>query len=144
MNKAIILLFAIVFASALVFAANENAQGIHEPGTGLENESLKEANQGTGLGLENGTGNGFGVLNMTFGKCVSGAAKVRNDCYRSMNNQTKTCSESANKERNAMNQCKNTSKEGIRACKAAFKETKKTECGKIKASFMEKLRYAFA
>ena len=32
----------------------EKAKGIHEPGTGLEDPELKEDNQGTGQGLENG------------------------------------------------------------------------------------------
>lgn len=49
MNKAILFVFAVIFAAALVFA--QGPSGVHEPGTGLENPELKEATQGTGAGL---------------------------------------------------------------------------------------------
>ncbi|MBW2963607.1 hypothetical protein KY306_02425 [Candidatus Woesearchaeota archaeon] len=50
MRKIINLLIILVLASSFVLAQ----QGIHEPGTGIENPELKEAGQGTGQGLENG------------------------------------------------------------------------------------------
>ena len=50
MKKLIILLFVLILACSFVLA-----QGIHEPGTGIENPEIKEAGQGTGQGLDNGT-----------------------------------------------------------------------------------------
>jgi len=50
MKKILIALFVMVLMSSLAFAQ----QGIHEPGTGLEDPELREAGQGTGQGLENG------------------------------------------------------------------------------------------
>jgi len=50
MKKLFVVLATLVLASALVLAQ----QGIHEPGTGLEDPELKEAGQGTGQGLEAG------------------------------------------------------------------------------------------
>ncbi len=45
-----IFIFGIMFVS-FVFA---QGQGVHEPGTGIDNPELKEAGQGTGQGLEDG------------------------------------------------------------------------------------------
>ena len=50
--KSIVLLICFVLISSLVYAVNE---GIHEPGTGIDDPELKDANQGTGQGLDTGT-----------------------------------------------------------------------------------------
>lgn len=129
MNKSVLLMIAIVLASALVFADDANGSP--------ENKA------------DNITAKGFGALNMTYGSCVSEAAKIRNVCYEAAKEQAKSCAAAANgsdgrKDKAMMSQCKSTSKDGSNQCKKAFKATKKDECGKIKASFMEKLRYVFA
>ena len=51
MKKLLSLLIILVLASSFVLA---QGQGIHEPGTGIENPEIKEAGQGTGQGLEAG------------------------------------------------------------------------------------------
>ena len=48
MKKIISLLVILVLASSFVLA---QGQGIHEPGTGIENPDIKEAGQGTGQGM---------------------------------------------------------------------------------------------
>jgi hypothetical protein len=48
MRKILSLLVVLILASSFVLAQ----QGIHEPGTGLEDPELKEAGQGTGQGLD--------------------------------------------------------------------------------------------
>ncbi|MFC1685538.1 hypothetical protein ACFLZZ_00785 [Nanoarchaeota archaeon] len=57
MKKIFILLATLVLASAFVLA---QGQGIHEPGTGIENPELKAVGQGTGQGLEEGEVMGAG------------------------------------------------------------------------------------
>lgn len=47
-TKSIVLLVCLVMMGSLVFAAG---QGVHEPGTGIEDPDLKEANQGSGQSL---------------------------------------------------------------------------------------------
>lgn len=49
MIKSMVLLVCLVMMSSLVFAAG---QGVHEPGTGIEDPELKDANQGTGQGQD--------------------------------------------------------------------------------------------
>ena len=65
-----ILAMVLILATSLVFAAGQSSsgsQGIHEPGTGIENPEIKESGQGTGQGLqeevitESGQGTGQGV-----------------------------------------------------------------------------------
>ncbi|MBW3015592.1 hypothetical protein KY330_04160 [Candidatus Woesearchaeota archaeon] len=51
MKKIITLFIALVFLVSIASAQ----QGIHEPGTGLEDPALKEAGQGTGQGLADDT-----------------------------------------------------------------------------------------
>ena len=92
-------------------------------------------------GDETKVSNAGGVANMTYGRCVSEAAKLRNDCYKSSATQSKTCITGAAKDKNTSNQCRQTAKDGKGQCKLSFKETKKTACGQIKAMFMEKLIY---
>jgi len=152
MKKVLFVLFAAVFALAFVFASagNASAKRISELGTDIENDSVQGANHGPVLGLGNGslkeanrTKIGFGAANMTFGKCVSGAAKVRNECYKNAAEQTRTCASGENKNRSELKQCKTAAKDSANQCKKAFKDEKKNTCGKIKASFMEKVRAAF-
>ncbi|MBW3003808.1 hypothetical protein KY328_03670 [Candidatus Woesearchaeota archaeon] len=51
MKKLLALLVVLVLAS---MAIAQGPQGIHDPGTGIEQPELKEAGQGTGQGLEQG------------------------------------------------------------------------------------------
>lgn len=46
-----------LFLIGIAFAAGtgDSQQGVHEPGTGIENPEIKETGQGTGQDLENGT-----------------------------------------------------------------------------------------
>lgn len=67
MKKLLTLLvcFAFLLSVSFVIAETDNP-GIHEPGTGLENPELKEANQGTGLGLEEGEPNLIATQTQTY------------------------------------------------------------------------------
>ena len=51
MKKLITTFFIFVLLCSVALA---QGQGIHEPGTGIENPEVKEAGQGTGQGLEDG------------------------------------------------------------------------------------------
>jgi hypothetical protein len=51
--KSIVLLICFVLVSSLVFAISQ--QGVHEPGTGINDPELKETNQGTGQGQDTET-----------------------------------------------------------------------------------------
>lgn len=59
-----IFLSMIIFSFAISFVLAQGGQGIHEPGTGLENPDLKEAGQGTGQGLEAGEPTLYGMGQM--------------------------------------------------------------------------------
>ena len=112
-----------ILAMSFVFAASINSD---------DNQSGNETNK---------TSHAGGVANMTYGHCVSEAAKLRSDCYKTSATQSKTCVTGAAKDRNASSQCKQTAKDGKGLCQSAFKETKKSTCGQIKAMFLEKLIY---
>lgn len=84
------------------------------------------------------------VKNMTYGACVSDAAKIKNDCYGTVKAALANCTAPAEITYADKKACKVTYKKDKKQCKTDFKSTKKTECGKIKATFMEKLRYSFA
>jgi hypothetical protein len=58
MRKVILSVMVLVLMCSLVLAAGQ--QGIHEPGTGIENPEIKAAGQGTGQGLEEGEVQGAG------------------------------------------------------------------------------------
>ena len=53
MRKVLIVLLCgvLLFSSNLVFA-QQNQQGVHEAGTGIEDPELMQVNQGTGQGLQ--------------------------------------------------------------------------------------------
>ena len=123
MKKIILLIAVFILAMSFVFAASIKAD---------DNQSGDETTT---------TSNAGGVANMTYGKCVSEAAKLRTDCYKSAATQTETCITGAAKDKNASKQCGQTAKDGKGQCKTVFKETKKTTCGQIKANFMERLVY---
>ncbi len=53
MKKIYVMLISLVLLSSIVFAAQ---QGIHEPGTGIDNPDMKATGQGTGQGLDQGNG----------------------------------------------------------------------------------------
>ncbi len=58
-KKTLILVIGFLMLSSLVFAQGQ--EGIHEPGTGNDTPEIKEAEQGTGQGLDaNSTGQGSG------------------------------------------------------------------------------------
>ena len=60
MKKILLSLIVCILMSSLVLAQGQ--QGIHEPGTGIENPEIKEAAQGTGQGLDSETqGEGQGT-----------------------------------------------------------------------------------
>jgi len=70
MKKTILIIFVIVLMSSLAFAASQ--QGIHEPGTGIDNPEIKEAGQGTGQGLEGQEMQGEGQQVMAQNRVMAG------------------------------------------------------------------------
>jgi hypothetical protein len=130
MKKIILLMFVFVLAMSLVASRIVND----------DQDSGDTTNAGGAANVMH-VSNAGGVANMTFGRCVSEAAKLRNDCYKSAVTQAKTCITGAAKDKNASKQCKQTAKDGANQCKNIFKDTKKTQCGQIKARFLERLIY---
>jgi hypothetical protein len=122
MKKTILLIFVFILAMSFVFAAKI----VDDNDSGDNITTIPRAG---------------GVANMTYGHCVSEAAKLRTDCYKSAATQTKTCVTDAAKDKNASKQCKQTAKDGKNQCKTAFKDTKKAQCSQIKARFLERLIY---
>ncbi len=80
--------------------------------------------------------------NMTYGQCVSENAKIKNDCYVSVKDVLASCKVNATNVQ--IKQCNMDYKKDLAQCKAIFKSAKKAECGKIKANWFTKARYAFA
>ena len=104
---------------------------------------------------ENETGNAYGKKNMTYGKCVAAAAKVKQGCYNSTKMTYSSCKgnvagdaaaqgkENKGKLKQASDSCKNNYKTGRNQCKAAFKATKQGQCAQIKHNFLETVGAAF-
>lgn len=82
--------------------------------------------------------------NMTFWECVSDAAKVKNDCYKSSKDAAKTCFDNskANKDKAAGKVCEASAKDSVKNCKTAFKAVK-NECNKIKHNWWDAFRASF-
>lgn len=83
--------------------------------------------------------------NMTYGQCVSDAAKLKNDCYKEGKNKGELCinnSEMAKRPKDVTKQCKVDYKSDIKACKQNFKDAKKTCIQETKPNFWQKMRYS--
>lgn len=82
---------------------------------------------------------------MTFGKCVSDAAQIRQGCYEIEKSISKQCVNIANltKDKNKETQCFSDYKESKKNCKSIFKEAKVTCIQIYKPNFWEKMQYAF-
>ncbi|MBR9683661.1 hypothetical protein GOV03_03925 [Candidatus Woesearchaeota archaeon] len=61
MKKTLVLLITVFLVSSFVFA--QGGEGIHEPGTGIEDPEIKEAGQGTGQGLDENGGEPLVIQN---------------------------------------------------------------------------------
>jgi hypothetical protein len=115
--------------------------------------ALADDNESINKTIKNNTEIRQAVKNatMNYGQCVSEAAKMKNDCFAELRNQTVSCKPEPNAnrtgkmERNktALRDCKSSLKTGEVQCKAAFKASK-IECAKIKHTFFEGLRASFA
>jgi len=104
---------------------------------------------------ENETGNAYGKKNMTYGKCVAAAAKVKQGCYNSTKMTYSSCKgnvagdaaaqgkENKEKLKQASDSCKNNYKQKRNECKAAFKAAKQGQCAQIKHNFLETVGAAF-
>jgi hypothetical protein len=82
---------------------------------------------------------------MTFGKCVSEAAQIRQGCYGLEKNISKQCVNIANltKDENKERQCFSDYKESKKNCRSIFKEAK-INCIQIyKPNFWERMQYVF-
>lgn len=113
---------------------------------------------------ENETGKGFGSLvknitneterheavqalknatNVTFGECISEAAKQRNSCYAASEDARKNCTDVASTDKAAKKQCQAANKEGRNSCKTLFKSSK-DECKSIRHNAWDSIKAAFA
>jgi len=83
--------------------------------------------------------------NMTFGKCVAEAAKLRQECFAEDKNISKQCADAAKlgKDKKQEKQCLSDYKENKKNCKSSFKEAKKTCIQIYKPGFWERIRYTF-
>jgi hypothetical protein len=125
-KEVLVLAIVLVFASFLVFASAAE-QGKNRTG----NETDKETT---------------GVKNMTYGQCVSEAAKVKNTCYSGIKTIYQQCKDNAKNQtdsKTASKQCNADYKKSMAQCKSDFKGTKKQECAKIKHNFLETMGSMF-
>ena len=77
--------------------------------------------------------------NMTYGKCVSAGAELKNTCYDTAKQTKKTCIEQASNSttsKDAAKTCATDYKKSMNQCKTEFKNSK-NECKKIKHNFFE-------
>jgi len=162
MNKIILLVFAFILTASLVFAATPR----ESPNLSLLKINLTERNSMMDARLGNlserlqlradrldnvstRVEKRVDMLRtrinatMNYGQCVSDMARARNDCYNSSKVILNGC-RNATANNTIRRTCQDESRKDMDVCKGAFKSAKKNECGKIKASFMEKVRYAFA
>lgn len=82
------------------------------------------------------------VKNVTFGACVSDAAKQKNDCYALAKESRSSCLNNS-VDKATTKKCKTAYDGEIKQCKGAFKGVK-NECKKIKHSFWESAKVALA
>lgn len=75
---------------------------------------------------------------VTFGTCVSEAAKLKNMCYASEKDKAATCKSADKKSK----ECRKVYKVSKKQCKMAFKAAKK-ECRKLKHNFIDEAKVAF-
>lgn len=84
MKKTILVVFVILLMSFLAFA---QGQGVHEPGTGIDNPEVKEQEQGTGQGLEAQEMQGEQVRAQTKAQVMAGELMNENGKQMSFENQ---------------------------------------------------------
>lgn len=83
--------------------------------------------------------------NMTYGKCVSDGADLKNNCYKTTKDAFSACKTTAQNttdSKNGLKACGQTYKKNQTQCKSNFKGAK-TECKKIKHNFFESMGSAF-
>lgn len=85
-------------------------------------------------------------INQTYGQCVEEQAKAKTACILNKNTFFNTCMNSANSSavfiKNRTTECNSLHKTSLADCKTSFKNAK-SECKKIKHSWMDTLRYSF-
>jgi len=81
---------------------------------------------------------------MTYVRCVSDSAKVKNDCFNNATEKAAECRITAinNSDKNMLKQCQADYKAEKAECMKGFKETK-TECKVAKHSFFDSLKVMF-
>lgn len=84
--------------------------------------------------------------NMTYGACVEENAKLKNTCFENRNTILEICKKNINENsslaQNRSDRCNSNYKTGLDTCKTTFKEAK-TQCSKMKHSFIDSIRYFF-
>jgi len=120
--KLVILAVLLVFSIAFVLADNETEDSEN-------NETSKQKN-------------------MTFGLCVSEAAKIRQTCYAETKNASLECAKTAKANTDKQQgkeqgkQCSSTYKAEKKDCKNSFKAAKKTCIQIYKPGFWQRMRYS--
>ncbi len=82
-NLILIALIGLIFMTGFAFAQNQ--QGVHEPGTGINNPELKAENQGTGQGIEDGE------YTNNKGQKMKVSRENNNQCRLEVENISATC-----------------------------------------------------
>lgn len=81
--------------------------------------------------------------NMTFGQCVTEAAKIKNTCFGNALTNRENCANNSDNPAKTK-QCRNDYKKEKKQCKAEFKSAKKTCIQKTKPKLWEKIRYGLS
>ena len=126
---------------------NNNNQGNGGTNNNIVNNSVNNSNNiNNQTSNENANNqNSNNLSNMTFGKCVVEAAKLRQGCYTEDKNVSKQCADTAKsgKDKQAEKTCASEYKADKKICKVSFKEAKKTCVQTYKPGFWARMRYTF-
>lgn len=125
----VISLILVISLSFLVFAEPNQSQN-------------RDRNFSIDGSIQNNSNN---VKNMTFGQCVSDAAKLRNDCYAQGKQTLKNCTQASKQTKNKLEAkaCQSSGKNASKVCQQTFKDSKQTCIQETKPGFWQRMRYSF-
>jgi len=128
----LIAIFFVSFAMVIVLAENDTVIS----GNGNDNVNFV-------ISTNDNTTN---TNNMTFGKCVVDAVKLRQDCYSQNKNVSKECINTAKvgKDKKQARTCLSDYKQSKKSCMASFKEAKITCIQTYKPKFWARMKSKFA
>lgn len=84
--------------------------------------------------------NGSGLVNMTYGRCVSDLTKTKNTCYGQMKQNSQLCKQKAEGQKQGVKTCNTNYSKDSKQCKQQFKDSK-LFCSEYKKTFADKLKF---